>query len=139
MLFFSKKRDESGLSKECINFLNAVDYEYMRAFSTRSMRTLNTLLTRECAINVSRLIFAVNSRYFGAEKFRTTSWTVMQEEETFTRVLKDVVFDKVKVAGSLYIDIADNYREVWELDTSEKELKIRSIQSYAEYKRVMSC
>lgn len=139
MLFFNKKKkaDATNLDKKYIQFLSEVDAEYMRAFSTKSMRVLKNYLSRECAVELSSIIFAAGSRYFGADKFRTTQWTLLSSDNNVLTILKDVTFDKVKVAGSLYIEVADNYKEVWQLDVNQKDFVICDIIPYKRYSEMI--
>lgn len=123
--FKSKKQDDSTtLSKHLIEHLNIVDKEYMKAFSIKSTRVLQAYVSRDCAIKVSQSIFSLGSRYFGADKFRTTNWVLVSEIDGILEVYKDVVFDKVKIGGSMRIGVADNYKELWQIDNTVKSKPI---------------
>ena len=60
------------------------------------------------------------NRYFGAPKFRNTEWVLLDTNDSAVRVRKCVTFDKIKVAGSLRIDAANSYEEIWTFDCRGK-------------------
>ena len=118
-VFRGKQGGNPTLSDKLVDHLNEVDEKYMRAFSTRSMREVSDNLSRECAIKVSRSVFAVGSnRYFGAPKFRKTFWTAVSRCGDVLQVMKDVHFDSVRVGSTLSIGVAADYKEVWTVDVS---------------------
>lgn len=114
MFFFKKRKKKKKESNKFEEFLNTVDKEYMLAYATKSpQRLLQHYMSRKCIIKISQSIFSVGSRYFGAEKFRNTKWIQEEVIGNSIKVRKEVSFDKIKVAGSLRIEVADDYREEW--------------------------
>ena len=130
MFFGLFKRSEDnnnlGLPKHLIEFLELADKEYMRAFALKTTRGLQPYVTRECAVEVSQAVFSIGSRYFGADKFRKTTWSYAGEEDSITLARKDVVFDRIKIGGDMRIGVADNYSEIWEVDLSDKKSPVIS-------------
>lgn len=121
-----EKESNQRLPRHLIEFLNEADREYMKCFSLMTTRGLQPYVTRECAVAVSQSVFSIGSRYFGADKFRNTSWSLDDEEDEVLLVRKDVVFDRVKIGGDMRIGVADNYSEIWEVDMSNKKSPIIS-------------
>lgn len=113
-----------ALSEKLIARLNEADEEYMRAFATKSLRQLQNYVSRECAIKISRSVFSSKGRYFGAPKFRKTTWTLLPEEDTLLKVLKDVKFDSIRIGSILIVGVASNYQEEWMVDLSSDLLII---------------
>lgn len=109
-----------------IAYLNEVDLEYMRAYAMKTTRHLQKYVDRDCALKVSREVLACRSRYFGAEKFRKTTWTIESSNDVEQVIRKQVVFDQVRVCSSLTIDVAENYCELWTL--ARKDNIIKDIQ-----------
>ena len=126
------KRSISTLKREHIDFLNTVDYEYMRAYAVKSTTRLNKYLSRECAVEIGRAVYSINSKYFGSEKFRDTTWTLITQSTNLLVVLKEVEFSKVRVAGSLSLTVADDYKEIWRLDISNGNLCVCGIEPVSE-------
>ena len=123
-LFKRRKLDNTELSKQFINYLNKVDKEYMRAYSIKSTKQLQIYVSRDCTVKLANSIFSISSRYFGSDKPRHTTWTKVQENSEIVKILKDVVFEKVRIGGSMSIEVADNYKEYWLIDMSNKEQPI---------------
>lgn len=119
---FGIKKEAGALSRAQLSFLNKVDKEYMKAFNTRSVRDLQQYLTRDCNVKVSKKIYGIGAKYFGSERFRNTEWIVQSKEESKTVIRKVVTFDKVKVVGSICIGVADDYDELWVLDTEQSKV-----------------
>lgn len=126
MLFGFKK---SKPKAEYIKYLNEADAEYIRAHVIKSTRILNEYLTPECIQKVSKSIYGGVSRYFGIDCFRNTTWEIISSTADRIDFRKSVVYDKVKVTSTLKMCAADNYRELWSLDT--KSMKIFDIRTLA--------
>ena len=126
---FGLFKKTSGIREDYTDFLNEVDEYYMRAFSTRAVnRLLSPYLTRECIVKVSRKILSGRERYFGAEKFRRTSWVLLCKGVDEWRIKKVVEFDKIRVAGQVAISIAPDYVEEWSVDFRSKPYQVKDIQ-----------
>lgn len=125
-MFFRVKETNSSLSKAHLAFLNEADREYMKAFNTKSTRFLQKYLSRDCGVKMAKRVYGIGTRYFGSEKFRNTLWNVQSTNGDFMVIEKKVTFDKVKVAGSICIGVADDYTEIWTLDT--KQMLVTDIQ-----------
>lgn len=123
MGIFNLFNNANKLSRGTIEYLNKVDLEYMRAYATKTTRNLHQYFDRDCIVKVSRLVLASNSRYFGAEKFRKTTWTIESSNETEKVIRKRVEFDKVRVCSALSIDVAENYCELWTLSVRDNIIK----------------
>lgn len=114
MFLFGKKKETSGLPKQLLDFLTLADETYMKAFMMKSVKVLNEYFSRECCIKLARVVYSEgNCRFFGTEKFRTTTWTVKKSDSEKLFLIKEVVFDKVKVSKSFKMQIADDYSEEW--------------------------
>lgn len=122
-------KSQTALPSNLESFLNDADAEYMKAFSTKSMRGLQDFVSRECAIKVSRVVFSSMNRYFGAPKFRSTSWVVQERAEDSYRLLKDVKFDTVRLGATLHVGVASDYKELWLVDISSKKPVIMDISA----------
>lgn len=111
---FGKKKETSSLPKQLQDFLTAADDVYMRSFAIKSIKVLSKHFSRECCIKLSRAIYGEgNFRFFGTDKFRTTTWKIDSEESGILKILKTVDFDKVKISKNFKMQIADNYSEMW--------------------------
>lgn len=108
-----KNTSASGVPKDLINFLKQVDELYMASYSLKSTRDIARFLTPACRHKLSTVICSINTRYFGDEKYRRTTWSLLEEQPNCYRISKDVKFDHVKVAGKLSIQVASDYKEVW--------------------------
>lgn len=105
--------ENEELSKSQIDYLNEIDLEYMRAYSTRTLRYIEKYFTRDCLIKVSSYIHGMGSCYFASSKFRNTKWILESQTPDICVIRKEVTFDKVRIAGSLQVAVADNYKERW--------------------------
>lgn len=113
-MFGKKKKDTSSLPKQLQEFLTAADEMYMRAFAIKGIKTLSKHFSRECCIKLSRVIYGEgNYRFFGTDKFRTTTWNIEGNESGTLKIKKIVDFDKVKISKNFKMQIAENYTEMW--------------------------
>lgn len=114
-LFGSSEKNTTvnGISKDLITFLKQVDTLYMESYTLKSTRDVAKFLTPTCRHKLTTVVCSMTTRYFGDEKYRKTTWSLVGDYGDKMEISKDVVFDKVKVAGKLSIQVATNYREVW--------------------------
>ena len=112
--------NRSNLARSLVEHLNKVDEEYMKSFAVKSVRGLQDYVSRECAVKISQSVFAIGTRYFGADKFRTTTWTLFKEDGSILTIQKVVTFDKVRVGGAMSINVADSYRELWTVNVERR-------------------
>lgn len=128
---FNKKSDSPGLHKKLFAHLDEVDEVYMRAYATRSLKQLRGFVSHECADKVGRVVFSqgINSRYFGAPKFRKTVWSVIEQRDNVLKVLKDVTFDSVRVGSILSVGVARDYKEYWTVQVSDDGFNVTDISA----------
>lgn len=108
-----KNTTTNGLPKDLTTFLKQVDGLYMASYSLKSTRDIARFLTPAYRHKLTTVICGINARYFGDEKYRRTTWSLVSEEPDRYVVNKDVKFDNVKVAGKLAIQVASDYKETW--------------------------
>lgn len=119
--FFKKKveSEEEEIPKKLMNFLNNADYLYSLAFKTRDILKLKEFLTRDCCINVGRVVARDGaSRFIANKDFRKTSWKLVEGEiDKDIKVKKSVVFDTIKVSSSKRMKVSTDYEEIWSVDS----------------------
>ena len=109
-------------------FLDEADKLYIKAFETRTISVLKTHFTLECCRKMSVWITNdASSRFFGDEKFRTTTWTILEENDTLVKIQKECVFKDIKISMSRNMKVSDDYQEIWELDVTTKGYMVRSV------------
>lgn len=128
--FLSSNTSEASdkLPGKLVQFLNTVDTLYMEAYTLKSAKDISKYLSRGCAQKLQSAVCSINARYFGDEKFRHTTWSKEREEVDRTIILKTVVFDKVKIAGKLSINIATDYEERWYILTDNSKYVVDRIE-----------
>ena len=124
-----RKNSEQNGTEELINFLNKVDSAYMNAYATKSTKELRDSLGEMCLAKVASWIFTYNARYFGTPKFRTTVWTQVGWEDGNRLMQKDVTFGRVRVAGNIHMNLADDYSELWVVRTTPESYRIMDIRA----------
>lgn len=117
-LFSRKAANGSAVQSKLVDYLNSVDEAYMSAYATKTMRQLQACVSRECAVKVSRSVFGAVNRYFGAPKFRSTTWAKVSDDGDTIKLLKDVKFDTVKIGAALNVGVAEDYQEYWTVRVS---------------------
>ena len=129
-LFGFKKQQSNGIDKGVLKFLEEADRIYIRAYETRSIVLLKDHFCRECVIKLSRIIAAnAAGRFFSNEKFRTTKWSLCRNADNSESVyLKEVSYDKIKVAGSYNISISEDYKEEWTVLSECSKLLVVDIE-----------
>lgn len=121
--------ESSTLSSEIISFLREADVAYIGAYETRNMSLLKEYFNRDAIIKLGVLIRnTAGTRYFANEKFRTTSWTLMEDYGDSIVVEKSVVFSVIRVAGSTKIKISQDYTEYWTIEITEDEILVSDIR-----------
>lgn len=75
----------------------------------------------------SMVVNQASSRYFGSDKFRTTSWVVLQKEGEFDVFKKVVEYESIKVHGSLGMKMSQDYDEKWCVIITDEDLIVDDI------------
>lgn len=127
MFGFMKK--EPSLTSALVRYLTEIDKVYMSAYSARSTRALVPYMTSNALNQVASYVHTLGGRYFGSPKFRDTEWRLIGVDGSDYIIKKTVTFDKVSVGIGLTIGVADDYSELWTVDTSQKPIKVKSINS----------
>lgn len=129
MLFGKKKKVISEIPEDILEFLEEADKRYIRAFETRSIQPLKDYFSRKCMVKLSSMIAnQASSRYFGSDKFRTTSWVVIQKPESIGVFKKVVEYESIKVHGSMGMKISADYDEEWTIIITDDELIVDDIR-----------
>lgn len=114
-----------------VSFLNQVDAEYMKAFSTYSVSALKVNMSKDCLSKLANEIFKQQSvRYFAASKFRNTTWEFV--DSTYKMILlKTVEFGKLNVCGVEY-RVCHNYKQLWFVEEISNGFIITDIKEVVE-------
>lgn len=127
-LFGKKKKNNSGIPDDILEFLQEADKRYIQAFETRSIAVLKDYFSRKCMVKMSSMVVnQASSRYFGSDKFRTTSWVVLQKEGEFDVFKKVVEYESIKVHGSLGMKMSQDYDEKWCVIVTDEDLIVDDI------------
>lgn len=128
MLFGKKKKTVSEIPEDILDFLEEADKRYIRAFETRSITPLKDYFSRQCMVKLSNMIAnQASSRYFGSDKFRTTSWVVIQQPNSIGVFKKVVEYESIKVHGSMGMKISADYDEEWTVLIDDEDLFVNDI------------
>ena len=126
MAFWSKN-NSSGLPKDLLTFLTEADGVYMKAYETKAVNLLKPLLDSQLFLRVSRLIqYDDPYRYFGSDKFRTTSWAIEHNSDDRVILTKDVKYSEIRTGSNFKLKVAKDYQEKWVVDKSSG-FKIKDI------------
>lgn len=119
--FFKKKVDseDEEIPPKLKAFLDKADSLYSFAFKTRDILKLKPYLTRNCCIEVSRVVARDGAtRYLANGDFRKTQWKLVEGEiDKDIKVKKSVVFDTIKISSSKRMKVASDYEEIWSVDS----------------------
>jgi hypothetical protein len=126
---FGRNKDHSGLPSDLYEFLQEADKLYIKAFETRSIGLLKDYFTRDCCFAISRWILAeASSRYFSDEKFRRTTWTILNQSPTEIILQKDCTYKDIRLTISRSMKVSDDYKEIWRLNVSPEEYWVASVE-----------
>ena len=78
-----------------------------RHFSLDCCRKMSVWITNEAS-----------SRFFSDEKFRTTTWTVLEETDSHVKVQKECIFKDIKISMSRSMKVSDDYKEIWDIQVT---------------------
>jgi hypothetical protein len=109
------------LPDQVLEFLDKADKAYMESYKTQSVRSFRDYAARDCEVKIAQSVRSGVPRYFGSEKHRTTTWTLISQTASRLLVKKEVVFHNVRVGGSLSIHIAEDYNELWEIEIGDEQ------------------
>lgn len=127
-MLFGKKPKAIGIPNDIMEFLFEADKLYIRAFETRNIVILKEHFTRDCCIALSRVIVAeAASRYFSNEKFRNTTWSVVQATESLGIYRKSVIFENIRVHGDLGMKVSQDFVEDWTVSISDEDLFVTAV------------
>lgn len=130
---FSKPTEEendapASTYEELLQFLDLADSAYIEAYETRNLAILKDFFTRDCILSVGSLIRSTASmRYFANEKFRSTSWQILNSIGEKITVRKSVVFSDIRLHGSTKMKISQDYEETWEIIVTEEEMLVSNV------------
>lgn len=125
-----KKNKQTGIADDLYEFLEEADKLYIRAFETRSIGLLKDYFTRNCCMAISRWIVAeASSRYFSEERFRNTTWEILEESSAQVVLRKQCVYRDVRLTASRSMKISDDYEELWTVEVSPEEYWVSSVVS----------
>lgn len=123
------KANHSNLPDDLYEFLEEADKLYIRAFETRSIGLLKEHFTRDCCFAISRWILAeASSRYFSDEKFRQTSWKIVNETSSEIEIEKDCTYRDIHLTVTRSMKVSDDYRESWKVRVTPEEYWVMSVQ-----------
>jgi hypothetical protein len=129
-MFGKKKNKQTGIADDLYEFLEEADKLYIRAFETRSIGLLKDYFTRDCCLAISRWIVAeASSRYFSEERFRNTTWEILEESSAQVVLRKQCVYRDVRLTASRSMKISDDYEELWTIEVSPEEYWVSSVVS----------
>lgn len=129
-MFDKKKNKQTGIADDLYEFLEEADKLYIRAFETRSIGLLKDYFTRDCCLAISRWIVAeASSRYFSEERFRNTTWEILEESSAQVVLRKQCVYRDVRLTASRSMKISDDYEELWTIEVSPEEYWVSSVVS----------
>lgn len=129
-MFGKKKNKQTGIADDLYEFLEEADKLYIRAFETRSIGLLKDYFTRDCCMAISRWIVAeASSRYFSEERFRNTTWEILEESSAQVVLRKQCVYRDVRLTASRSMKISDDYEELWTIEVSPEEYWVSSVVS----------
>lgn len=127
-MFGKKNNKQTGIADDLYEFLEEADKLYIRAFETRSIGLLKDYFTRDCCMAISRWIVAeASSRYFSEERFRNTTWEILEESSTQVVLRKQCVYRDVRLTASRSMKISDDYEELWTIQVSPEEYWVSSV------------
>ena len=126
---FGKKTNNSGLPNDLYEFLEEADRLYIKAFETRTIGILKEYFTRDCCFAISRWIIAeASSRYFCDEKYRKTTWSIVQSTPTEIILEKDCVYKDIHLTISRSMKVSDDYKESWRIQVVPNGYMVAGIQ-----------
>lgn len=126
---FGKKTNNSGLPNDLYEFLEEADRLYIKAFETRTIGILKEYFTRDCCFAISRWIIAeASSRYFCDEKYRKTTWSIVQSTPTEIILEKDCVYKDIHLTISRSMKVSDDYKESWRIQVVPNGYMVAGVQ-----------
>lgn len=127
-MFGRKKNNHNNIPNDLYEFLTEADRLYIRAFETRSIGLLKEHFTRDCCFSISRWIIAeAAERYFSDEKFRTTSWEILSDNQSEIIVKKTCVYKDIHITMSRQMKVSDDYIENWTILVTPDEYWVSDI------------
>ena len=131
---FGKKKNKqvntNGVDDELNDFLEEADSLYIKAFETRSIGVLKDYFTRECCIALSRVIVATaSSRYFSEERFRNTTWEIINRTETNVVVRKRCIYNDIHLTVTRTMKVSEDYEEVWYISVTPDEFWVTKVET----------
>lgn len=127
-MFGKKAKTHNGLPADLYDFLEEADAKYIRAFETRSISVLKDYFTRECVYTISRWIVAeASSRYFSNEKFRETTWTILNQMPNEIVLQKECIYKDIRLSLSRTMKVSDDYKERWVISVTPEEYWVTDV------------
>lgn len=129
-MFGRKKNKHVNMPDDLYEFLEEADRLYIRAFETRSIGILKEYFTTECCYMLSRWIIAeASERYFSDEKFRTTSWEILSDNQSEVVLRKECVYKDIHLTMTRQMKVSDDYTERWTVIVTPDEFWVSNIET----------
>ena len=129
-MFGKKKNKHGNIPDDLYEFLEEADRLYIRAFETRSIGILKEYFTKDCCYAISRWIIAeASERYFSDEKFRTTSWELLVDNQSEVVLKKECVYKDIHLTMTRQMKVSDDYKEKWTILVTPDEFWVSSVES----------
>ena len=129
-MFKGKSKKHNGLPEDLQEFLEEADRLFIKAFETRSICVIKEHFTRECCLAISYWIVAeASSRYFGQEKFRETTWTILEQTPTSYILEKTCIYKDIRISLSRTMKVSDDYKEQWSINVTPEEFWVVDVRT----------
>ena len=127
-MFGKKQKSNNGIADDLYEFLEEADKLYIRAFETRSVGLLKEYFTLECCRMISRWIVAeASSRYFSDEKFRSTTWSIVDDSAELIKLEKTCLYKDIHITVTRTMKVSDDYKELWVIRITPEEFWVESV------------
>lgn len=94
-------------------FLELADEAYLLTFKQLDMKHFAKYSSRQLYMNIYRSLTLERPWACVSDKFKKTTWSLIETEGDDFLATKETVFDKVNVSKQLKLSVADDYKELW--------------------------
>jgi hypothetical protein len=127
-MFGQSSVKHNNKADDLYKFLEEADKAYIKAFETRSIGLLKNHFSRNCCYDISRwIVAAASSRYFSDEKFRQTTWDILEKSDSKIVLEKTCVYKNIKLSLTRSMKISEDYKEKWVVSKTDLGFIIESV------------
>ena len=123
-LFSSLKKQNTGVPRSSLAWLEDAEEVYTRAYHTTNLQGCEKYFSRDVYRTISEEIRRNGKTYSGLTRYRHTSWE-MKTQGVYLRI---ITYDQMQISKGIQAKVGEDFTEEWTLGETNEGTKIVKIR-----------